>query len=162
MEIGFKQARENSSSSSGSSATSLEKRLINGTISEMDEQRVTIEDVSDFNDDSLTMSSIPGSANAGANLTTIIEKHNSTENDNNNSNLSHASETDILSAQLALKELMDVNGIIKDSTKLRVIAALQTIMGLQQEVKELQDKVSKCECQQTSSGASNNNNQIVV
>ncbi|KAH9521041.1 hypothetical protein DERF_004720 [Dermatophagoides farinae] len=55
---------------------------------------------------------------------------------------------------------MDVNGTIKDGTKLRVIAALNTILALQKEVKDLRDKLSNYECQQSSSGATNNNNNM--
>ena len=94
--------------------TSLGKASTQGTSKQPNEPLITIDDTSDSGDDAATFSSIPESNADKKILTTTI--------------------TNVESAQLALKEFMDVNGTIKDSTKLRVIAALQTVSAFQQEV----------------------------
>ncbi|KAH7641094.1 hypothetical protein HUG17_8563 [Dermatophagoides farinae] len=158
LQTGSKQQNINASSSS-SSETSLEKRLIYGSNSQMKQQPIPNDHSTTYNDDDMQFSPILDNRKDKRNLTTTIEKINNNCNDNN-SNLSYASDTDVMSAQLALNELMDVNGTIKDGTKLRVIAALNTILALQKEVKDLRDKLSNYECQQSSSGATNNNNNM--
>ena len=158
LQTGSKQQNINASSSS-SSETSLEKRLIYGSDSQMKQQPIPNDHSTTYNDDDMQFSPILDNRKDKRNLTTTIEKINNNCNDNN-SNLSYASDTDVMSAQLALNELMDVNGTIKDGTKLRVIAALNTILALQKEVKDLRDKLSNYECQQSSSGATNNNNNM--
>ncbi|KAH9528752.1 hypothetical protein DERF_002669 [Dermatophagoides farinae] len=65
-----------------------------------------------YNDDDMQFSPILDNRKDKRNLTTTIEKINNNCNDNN-SNLSYASDTDVMSAQLALNELMDVNGTIR-------------------------------------------------
>ncbi|KAH9506776.1 hypothetical protein DERF_011492 [Dermatophagoides farinae] len=128
LQTGSKQQNINASSSS-SSETSLEKRLIYGSNSQMSNTN-SHDHSTTYNDDDMQFSPILDNRKDKRNLTTTIEKINNNCNDNN-SNLSYASDTDVMSAQLALNELMDVNGTIKDGTKLRVIAALNTILALQ-------------------------------
>lgn len=111
MERGMKQPRDHENVKT---TTSSGKVSTQGTSKQPNEPLITIDDTSDSGDDAATFSSIPESNADKKILTTTI--------------------TNVESAQLALKEFMDVNGTIKDSTKLRVIAVLQMVSDLQQEI----------------------------
>ncbi|KAH9528787.1 hypothetical protein DERF_002701 [Dermatophagoides farinae] len=111
MERGMKQPRDHENVKT---TTSSGKVSTQGTSKQPNEPLITIDDTSDSGDDAATFSSIPESNADKKILSTTI--------------------TNVESAQLALKEFMDVNGTIKDSTKLRVIAVLQMVSDLQQEI----------------------------
>ncbi|KAH9506781.1 hypothetical protein DERF_011496 [Dermatophagoides farinae] len=102
MERGMKQPRDHANVKT---TTSFGKVSTQGTSKQPNEPLITIDDTSDSGDDAATFSSIPESNADKKILTTTI--------------------TNVESAQLALKEFMDVNGTIRIPTKLRVIAALQ-------------------------------------
>ncbi|KAH9521040.1 hypothetical protein DERF_004719 [Dermatophagoides farinae] len=99
LQTGSKQQNINASSSS-SSETSLEKRLIYGSNSQMMQQPIPNDHSTTYNDDDMQFSPILDNRKDKRNLTTTIEKINNNCNDNN-SNLSYASDTDVMSAQLA-------------------------------------------------------------